>query len=203
MYTMSNFKLRKNNLNDNPDYKYELDIDTNDVKLISQIINSTLLFESNDETGVTLYSNNKQALLDEKQRIEQLFLDTVNDEKTRSTPNIEFSQRWHNPVLEKRFQYLQQLAKQGWRIELETIDQIDNGYWHLDPVTKLPYPNQKANRFGDIPMVTYTTYVYPPKQDAFVEELQVSFNSPLAAYKWLVDEQHLLDFVKTYNKKEA
>lgn len=65
---MSNFKLRKNNLNDNPDYKYELDIDTNDVKLISQIINSTLLFESNDETGLTLYSNNKQALLDEKQR---------------------------------------------------------------------------------------------------------------------------------------
>lgn len=207
---MPKFKLRKNNPHDNPDYKYELDIDTGNIKLMSQIINLTPLFESNNETGVTLYSNNKQALLDEKQRIEQLFLDTANDEETRSTPNIEFSlpntelsQRWHNPVLEKRFQYLQQLAKQGWRIELETIDQIDNGYWHLDPVTKLPYPNQEANLFGDIPTVTYTTYVYPPKQDDFVEELQASFNTPLEAYHWLVDEQHLPNFVKTYNKKEV
>lgn len=72
-----NFKLRENNPYDNPDYKYELDIDTNNVKLMSQIINSTLLVESNDETGVTLYSNNKQALLGEKQRIEQLFLNTA------------------------------------------------------------------------------------------------------------------------------
>lgn len=116
--------------------------------------------------------------------------------------NTELSQRWHNPVLEKRFQDLQQLAKQGWRIELETIDQIDNGYWHLDPVTKLPYPDQKTNRFGDISTVTYTTYIYPPKQDAFVEELQVSFNSPLAAYKWLVDESDLRNFVEKYNESE-
>ena len=171
------FKLRQNDPNDNSDYKYELDIETDNVKLISQIINSTPLFESNDETGVTLYSNNKQ------------------------TPNTECSQKWNNPVLEKRFQYLQQLAKQGWRIELETIYQISNGYWHLDPVTKLPYPNQKANRFGDIPTVTYTTYVYPPKQDDFVEELQASFDTPLEAYKWLVDEQHLPDLVTKYNRK--
>ena len=82
-----NFKLRENKPHDNPDYKYELDIDTNNVKLMSQIINSTLLVESNDETGVTLYSNNKQALLGEKQRIEQLFLDTTTNKKTRSTPN--------------------------------------------------------------------------------------------------------------------
>lgn len=200
---MSKFTLRENNPHDNPDYKYELDIDTNNVKLMSQIINSTPLFESNDETGVTLYSNNKQALLDEKQRIEQLFLNAVTNKNVHSIPNTELSQRWHNPVLQERFRYLQQLAKQGWQIELETIDQIDNGYWHLDPVTKLPYPNQKTNRFGDITMVTYTTYVYPPKQDAFVEELQASFNSPLAAYKWLVDKHHLSDFVKTYNKKEG
>lgn len=200
---MPKFKLRKNNLNDNPDYKYELDIDTNDVKLISQIINSTLLFESNDETGVTLYSNNKQALLDQKQRVKQLFSNTLANKNANPIPNTEFSQKWHNPVLEKRFQYLQKLAKQGWRIELETIDQIDNGYWHLDPVTKLPCPNQKANPFGDIPSVTYTTYVYPPKQDDFVEELQASFNTPLEAYKWLVDEKHLLDFVKKYNKTEV
>lgn len=203
MYTMPNFKLRKNNLNDNPDYKYELDIDTDDVKLISQIINSTSLFESNDETGMTLYSNNKQALLDEKQRIEQLVLDAVTNEKDHPTPNTELSQTWRNPVLEKRFQCLQQLAKQGWRIELETIDQIDNGYWHLDPITKLPYPNQKANPFGDIPSVTYTTYVYPPTQDDFVEKLQASFNTPLEAYKWLVDEQHLQDFVKAYDKTKV
>lgn len=195
------FKLRQNDPNDNPDYKYELDIDTDNVKLMSQIINSTPLFESNDETGVTLYSNNRQALLEEKQRIKQLFLDTLADKIVHSIPNTELSQTWHNPVLEKRFQYLQQLAKQGWRIELETIDQIDNGYWHLDPVTKLPYPNQETNQFGDIPTVTYTTYVYPPKQDDFIEELQASFNSPLAAYKWLVDEQHLSDFVTKYNEK--
>ena len=195
------FKLRQNDPNDNPDYKYELDIDTNDVKLMSQIINSTSLFESNDETGVTLYSNNKQVLLSERQRIEQLYLDTLIDEKARPIPNTELSQEWRNPVLEKRFQYLQQLAKQDWRIELETIDQISNGYWHLDPVTKLPYPDQKTNQFGDIPTVTYTTYVYPPKQDDFVEELQASFDTPLEAYKWLVDEQHLSDFVTKYNEK--
>lgn len=74
-------KLRKNTPYDNPDYKYELDIDTNNTKLISQIVNSTPLFESNDKTGVTLYSNNKQALLEEKQRIEQLFPDALANKK--------------------------------------------------------------------------------------------------------------------------
>lgn len=186
-----NFKLRENNPHDNPDYKYELDIDTDNVKLISKIINSTLLVETDNETGVTLYSNNKQELLAEKQCIEQLFSDQITDKQTRSIPNTELAQKWHNPVLEQRFQYLQQFAKRGWRIELEVIDQIDNGYWHFDPVTKLPYPDQKTNRFGDIPPVTYTTYVYPPKQDDFIEELQASFNTPLEAYKWLIDKQHL------------
>lgn len=133
----------------------------------------------------------------------KVFKKPATDRSVPSIPNTKLSQKWRNPVLEKRFQYLQQLAKKGWRIELETIDQIDNGYWHFDPVTKLPYPDQKTNRFGDIPTVTYTTYVYPPKQDIFVEELQASFNSPLAAYKWLVDEQHLPDFVKIYGKKEV
>ena len=176
-------KLRKNTPYDNPDYKYELDIDTNNTKLISQIVNSTPLFESNDKTGVTLYSNNKKALLEEKQRIEQLFPNALANKKAHSILNTELSQEWHNPVLEQRFQYLQQLAKQGWRVELETIDQIDNKYWHLDPVTKLPYPDQKTNRFGDVPAVTYTTHIYPPKQDNFVEELQASFSTPLEAYK--------------------
>ena len=67
-----NFKLRKNNPYDNPDYNYELDIDTNNVKLMSQIIDSTLFVETDNETGVTLYANNKQALLAEKERIQQL-----------------------------------------------------------------------------------------------------------------------------------
>lgn len=69
-----NFKLRENNPYDNPDYKYELDIDTNDVNLMSEIINSTSFVETDNETGVTLYANNKQALLAEKQRIQQLII---------------------------------------------------------------------------------------------------------------------------------
>lgn len=68
-----NFQLRENNPYDNPDYKFELDIDTNDEKLISKIIKSTLLVETDNETGVTLYSNDKQELLAEKQVIEHLF----------------------------------------------------------------------------------------------------------------------------------
>lgn len=185
------FKLRENNPYDNPDYKYELDIDTNDVNLMSEIINSTSFVETDNETGVTLYDNNKQALLAEKERIQQLFSGPITDKQTRSIPNTELAQKWHNPVLEQRFQYLKQLTKQGWRIELEAIDQIDNGYWHFDPVTKLPYPDQTTNRFGDLPPVTYTTYVYPPKSNDFIDDLQASFNTPLEAYQWLVDKQHL------------
>lgn len=69
-----NFKLRENNPYDNPDYKYELDIDTNDVNLMSEIIDSTSFVETDNETGVTLYDNNKQALLAEKERIQQLVM---------------------------------------------------------------------------------------------------------------------------------
>lgn len=69
-----NFKFRENNPYDNPDYKYELDIDTNDVKLMSEIIDSTSFVETDNETGVTLYANNKQELLAEKQRIQQLII---------------------------------------------------------------------------------------------------------------------------------
>lgn len=72
-----NFKLRKNTPHNNPDYKYELDIDTDDEKLISKIIKSSLLVETHNETGVTLYSNNKQELLVEKYCIECLFLDPI------------------------------------------------------------------------------------------------------------------------------
>ena len=74
MNNQLNFKLRENNPYDNPDYKYELDIDTNNVKLMSEIIDSTSFVETDNETGVTLYANNKQALLDEKERIQQLVM---------------------------------------------------------------------------------------------------------------------------------
>lgn len=90
-----NFQLRENNPYDNPDYKYELDIDTDDVKLISQIIKSTLLVETDNETGVTLYSNNKQELLAEKQVIEQLFSDPITDKPAPSTHQSKISPLIH------------------------------------------------------------------------------------------------------------
>lgn len=92
---------------------------------------------------------------------------------------------WSNRSLEVKFSLFQELAKQGWRIELERIDQIDNGTWWKDEVTGLPIPNQNINGWGDTPLVTWSTYVYPPKSDDWVEELNASFNSPLEAYKWL------------------
>lgn len=116
--------------------------------------------------------------------------------------NTEFSQSWHNPVLQERFKYLEQLAKQGWRIELDTIDQISNGYWHVEPTTKLPYPDQKLNQFGKVSLVTYMIYVYPPQQADYLEDLHASFNDPLTAYQWLVDESDLRNFVERYNESE-
>lgn len=88
-------KLRENTPHNNPDYKYELDIDTDDEKLISKIINSTLLVETHNETGVTLYSNNKQKLLAEKEVIEQLFSDPTTDKQTHSTHQSKLSPLIH------------------------------------------------------------------------------------------------------------
>ena len=82
---MLNFQLRENNPYDNPDYKYELDIDTTDEKLISKIIHSSLLVETHNETGVTLYSNDKRELLALKQVIERLFSDQITDIQVHST----------------------------------------------------------------------------------------------------------------------
>ncbi len=62
---------------------------------------------------------------------------------------------------------------------------IDNGYWWNEKVTGLPIPSQEINRFGDIPLVTWSTYVYPPKAEDWIEELNASFNSPMQAYEWL------------------
>lgn len=92
---MLNFKLRENNPYDNPDYKYELDIDTDDEKLISKIIKSTLLVETHNETGVTLYSNEKRELLAVKQVIERLFSDPTTDKHAHSTHQSKLSPLIH------------------------------------------------------------------------------------------------------------
>lgn len=92
---------------------------------------------------------------------------------------------WSNKPLEVRFNLFQELAKRGWRIELERIDQIDNGTWWEDEVTGLPIPNQNINCWGDIPLVTWSTYVYPPNSDEWVMRLNASFDSPMEAYEWL------------------
>lgn len=92
---------------------------------------------------------------------------------------------WNNQILESYFNLFQELSKQGWRIEIDKLDQIDNGYWHIDKDTLLPYPDQEFNPFGDIALVTWSTYVYPPKEDDWVDELNASFDSPLEAYEWL------------------
>ena len=92
---------------------------------------------------------------------------------------------WANKPLEVQFDLFHNLVKRGWRIELESIDQEDNGTWNVDKETGLPIPNQSINRFGDIPLMTWTTYVYSPKSEDWIEELNASFDSPLQAYEWL------------------
>ena len=93
--------------------------------------------------------------------------------------------KWENPPLEMRFKPFQKLVKQGWKIQLEQIDQIDNGYWWREKITGLPIPSQRINRFGDLPLITWSTYVYPPKSEDWIEELNASFDSPMEAYEWL------------------
>lgn len=98
-----------------------------------------------------------------------------------------YDREWCNRPLEVRFELFQKLANQGWRIELEQLDQVENGEWWTDEVTKLPVPNQGTNRFGDIALVTWSTYVYPPNDEEgeWISELNASFDSPLEAYDWL------------------
>lgn len=96
-----------------------------------------------------------------------------------------YNHEWCNRPLEVRFDLFQKLVKQGWRIELYQLDQIENGEWWTDEVTKLPVPSQCTNRFGDIALVTWSTYVYPPESDEWIFELTASFDSPLEAYEWL------------------
>lgn len=92
---------------------------------------------------------------------------------------------WTNITLEELFNLFHNLVKKGWRIELDSIDQIDNGTWWTAKKTGLPIPSQRNNRFGDIPLVTWSTFVYPPKAEDWIEELNASFDSPLEAYEWL------------------
>lgn len=92
---------------------------------------------------------------------------------------------WANRPLEVRFDLFHKLVKKGWKIELDSIDQISNGTWWTDKETGLPIPSQRDNRFGDINLVTWSTYVYPPKTEDWIEELNASFDSPMEAYEWL------------------
>lgn len=108
--------------------------------------------------------------------------------------------RWSNEVTEKQFELFRKLIKQGWRIELEEIDQLGNGYWWTDKETRLPIPNQRLNSFGDVSLVTWSTYVYPPEKVDWVESLNASFNSPLEAYEWLAPR--LDKYAKEYRSKE-
>lgn len=92
---------------------------------------------------------------------------------------------WTNKIIEAYFNLFRDLVKQGWRIEIENLYQVDNGNWHVDKDTLLPYPDQDLNYSGDIALVTWSTYVYSPKEEDWIEELNASFNSPLEAYEWL------------------
>lgn len=69
---MSKFKLRKNRSDNEPDYKYELDINTTSLSFIKRVMNSTIPFASSNDTSITLYSNDKQELTREKRRIERM-----------------------------------------------------------------------------------------------------------------------------------
>lgn len=109
--------------------------------------------------------------------------------------------RWSNKATENQFELFHKLIKQGWRIELEDIDQLGNGYWQTDDVTGLPIPNQRLNSFGDVSLVTWSTYVYPPKAVDWVEDLNASFNSPLEAYEWLAPR--LSKYAKAYWNEEV
>lgn len=102
-------------------------------------------------------------------------------------------QHFSNHNLAMRFETFRKLVETGWRIELEQIDQTSNGEWWIEKTTKLPMPNQRINKFGDVALVTWTTYVYPPKSEDWIESLNASFNSPLAAYEWLAPK--LVEYV--------
>ncbi len=96
---------------------------------------------------------------------------------------MEFS--WANRSLEVCFDLFHNLVKKGWRIELESIDQMGNGTWWTDKEIGLPIPSQSDNRFGDIPLVTWSTFVYPPDSEEWIIDLNASFDSPMEAYEWL------------------
>lgn len=99
--------------------------------------------------------------------------------------NTELNYSYPDQVIVKQFDLFRQLKQKGWRIELEQIDQLENGYWHEDPITKLPYPAPDVNADASISLVTWTTYVYPPKAEDYLLKLNASFNSPFEAYNWL------------------
>lgn len=65
--------------------------------------------------------------------------------------------------------------------------------YHIDPVTKLPYPDQEKNAFGDIALVAYETKVYLPNEKQADKCFSKSFNSIYEAYMFLAEELKQFD----------
>lgn len=55
---------------------------------------------------------------------------------------------WVDTPMGDQFQIFDKLIKQGWKIELEQIVQLENGEWLIDDETNLPIPNQVTNAFA-------------------------------------------------------
>lgn len=105
--------------------------------------------------------------------------------------------QWNNEVLEQRFKLFRKLTKQGFRIYITLKYQVESGMYHLDPVTKLPYPDQEKNAFGDVALVTYETKVYLPNQKTADKRFSKSFNSIYEAYMFLAEELNQFNNRKT------
>lgn len=101
--------------------------------------------------------------------------------------------QWNNEVLEQRFKLFRKLTKQGFRIYITLKYQVESGMYHLDPVTKLPYPDQEKNAFGDVALVTYETKVYLPNEKQADKRFSKSFNSIYEAYMFLAEELNQFD----------
>lgn len=105
--------------------------------------------------------------------------------------------KWNNEVLEQRFKLFNKLTKQGFRIYVTLHYQVESGMYHLDPVTKLPYPDQEKNAFGDTSLVTYDTKVYLPNEKQADKRFSKSFNSIYEAYMFLAEELNQFNNRKT------
>ena len=101
--------------------------------------------------------------------------------------------KWNNEVLEQRFNLFNRLIKKGFRIYVTLKYQVESGMYHIDSVTKLPYPDQEKNAFGDVALVTYETKVYLPNAKRADKHFSKSFNSIYEAYMFLAEELNQFD----------